>query len=335
MLLDGITGYEGLNEFVAKVLNKTPNLRSFRWSDQSLPGSSLQSLTLQERGNMEKLGKYPKLKHLWIEFSTDLAEKKYAKANRWCSLEGFCNLTSLDLHNLYGNNSHITDELAQCLVNCPNLKPLGLSLGSHFDWKTFGGPVVKDETDNFLEQPCSLYAGRYDSRPLDLHKLRLGFGASPYASKMKDNQNYLENLVCLKGLLSLEFYNGFWVEHPKGVPKDVLPIDFQLLEGKRFSIRAMSTASYSHLSDEISFKLDLPNLSTLVTHTSYNQAPRPVNEDGDVPPLDPSSVLHYALSKYTILDNLLNKGSQLTKLTLCIHNGTQWSSLVVLQGCDK
>ncbi|CAD6444268.1 7a724407-af52-4e39-9517-cf7d409124ef [Sclerotinia trifoliorum] len=346
MILDGITGYEGFDEFVAKVLSRTPNLRSFRWSDQSLPGSSLQNLPLRERGNMEKLRRNPKLRHLWIEFSTDLNGKKYAEANRWCSLEGFCNLTSLNLHNFYGNNSQITDELAQCLVNCPNLKSLGISLGSHYDWKTLGGPVVKDETDNFLEQLCSLYGDRYDSRPLDLHTLRLGFGASPYAPKMRDNQNYLQNLVCTKGLLSLEFYNGLWVEHLEGVPKDVLPIDFQLLEGceslthlsmtglegdvidwlsnrKRFSIRTMSTASYSHFSDEISFKLDLPNLSTLVTH---NQAPRPVNEDGDVPPLDPSSVLHHAVSKYTILDNLLNKGSQLTSLTLCIHYEIQWEN---------
>ncbi|RAL64846.1 hypothetical protein DID88_001442 [Monilinia fructigena] len=188
--------------------------------------------------------------------------------------------------------------------NCPNLKSLGLGQGADLDFSYLWPAVIQTEDDDFLEQLCLLYQTRYKGSPLNLHTLRLGYGTSPYAPKLKNNHSYLKKLVSTKELRTLDLFNGTWVKYLGGDSFDNLPIDYQLLDDcesltdlsvtnfeddvkgwlsdkKRFSIRKISTADYSHESLEPVSKLDLPNL-------------------------------------------FINIYSCLTRLKLCIHFETQW-----------
>lgn len=324
----------------------------FRWSDQSVAEDDFRLLALQEPCVANKLKQQPRLKNLWIEYSTTMPEEKLTSRNCWHPLEGFCNLTSLDLYNFYGDKSHITADLAQCLVNCPNLKSLGLGQGADLDFSYLWPAVVQTEDDDFLEQLCLLYQTRYKGSPLNLHTLRLGCGTSPYAPKLKNNHSYLKKLVYTKELRTLDLFNGIWVKYLGGDSFDNLPIDYQLLDDcesltdlsvtnfeddvkswlsdkRRSSIRKISAADYSHESLELFPKLNLPNLSTIFTHIIFNAEPQDLSvdlpDDDDHFNFHRHPILDSAVSKYTILDNFPNHGLQgLTRLKLCIHFETQW-----------
>ncbi|QSZ37390.1 hypothetical protein DSL72_009488 [Monilinia vaccinii-corymbosi] len=336
--------YKDLLAFMVKFLEMTPNLQSLRWSNQGIYKDVYRTFVLQEPCIINQLKQQPGLRNLWIEFSPN-------EGPVYCwprLLEAFCNLTSLDLYNFTGDRSHITAELARCLVNCPNLRSLGLGQRGH-DAEHLYVPrlvVIEGEDGNFLEQLCLLYHTRYESHPLNLHTLRLGYGTSPYAPKLKENHNYLKRLVCTRKLRTLDIFNGRWIKSLEDYPGNKLPIDYQLLDDcdslanlsvtdvdddlkdwlsdkRRSSIRTISVANYSDKFLGPSYELDLPNISSIIIRMFDAQWYGPV---GDWHAED--LISQFAIPKYTILDNLSIKGLQcLSRLTLSIHYRKQWDHL--------
>lgn len=263
----------------------------------------------------------------------------------WFPLDGFQNLTSLELINVYAQDETlIVDRLARCLAQCPNLKHFGIGLGRDIDAELTYGPPVCNMDENFLESLCLRYDTFYGGLPLRLNSLRLGISASPTRSKESTHQGYLGRLVQTAKLRELDLFNGTYV--PSSDPDTVLQtkIDFSLFDDcvclTHFTITRLSfnvgfwlknerrkslqelTITF-HLSEhtaaqDMPYILKLPNLSTL-----YVREFRSFSEDSaDYDSTDEqlSETDSWATDDQSDLESLLDEDSSSTNVSVLDEN---------------
>jgi hypothetical protein len=151
-------------------------------------------------------------------------------------LDGFKNLTLLELYNFFGITESLIIDLVDVLGECPGLKTLGLSCGCEYDCEEIPESLlIGDEEDyDFLKKLCENYGSRSRLSPLALDTLRLGQGMYIFDSSIMqpvvENQgNYLPKLVQMETLKNLHLFNGLVKEDIYDDPEP-LEVDWSQLE---------------------------------------------------------------------------------------------------------
>jgi hypothetical protein len=146
------------------------------------------------------------LKNLSIMFESQWLEDQFLAEKCFMPLKGFRNLTSLELYNFYGNETRLVRDVVNVLVDCPNLKALGLGLLCDCDTELLPEIVILEGECEFLEKLCLRFESQRGS-PLKLHTLRLGTGMCLFHSSSPEGINFLAKLVDLSGLKCLHVFN--------------------------------------------------------------------------------------------------------------------------------
>ena len=149
-----------------------------------------------------------KLRNLSIQFSSMYLEDRHAAFNCSIPLKGFRNLISLELYELYGDETRLQNDIAGVLSACPNLKMLGLGLACDYDCEVMPEVVILEGECEFLEGLCIQYAARSNTKPLGLETLRLGHGCCVYKSSSTAVGNFLARMIRIEGLKKLHLFNG-------------------------------------------------------------------------------------------------------------------------------
>jgi hypothetical protein len=207
---------EGYASFVSKALRAMPNLRSFRWFDSSMDEESDPSLILQNDELLATLESAPNLRELTLQYCALNSHGPDDLYKRTTHLQGFKNLTLLEIYGFCGAYSDLVEDIANVLKDCPKLKRLGLGMHYEFD-VTYVSPYIHETlVDNgqwdFLEELCLRYGTL--SSPLTIETLRLGTGMFIHKSESPDIGNYIEKLVNIRNVKTLHLYNGY--THPNG-----------------------------------------------------------------------------------------------------------------------
>jgi len=181
------------------------------------------------------------LRSLSILFESRSLEMLQDAEKCFMPLKGFRNLTSLELYNFYGTETQHVKDLANVLIDCTNLKTLGLGLLCDCDIQITPEIIILDEECEFLEQLCHYFASK-GATPLHLQKLRLGTGMclidstgsshedSSHENSSHERNSFLAKLVDLNELKTLHVFNDLV---KNGLDDDVwgLEIDWSLLDG--------------------------------------------------------------------------------------------------------
>jgi hypothetical protein len=146
------------------------------------------------------------LKSLLIQFESLWPGDKILADKCWIALEGFRNLTSLELYNFHGTESHLIKEITGVLVNSPNLKTLGLGLLCDCDAGMLLEVTILEGECKFLENLCLRFQSQKAS-PLKLHTLKLGTGMCLSEPRSVENVDFLAKLVDISGLKCLHLFN--------------------------------------------------------------------------------------------------------------------------------
>jgi hypothetical protein len=152
----------------------------------------------------------PTLREIFISFGAIICDDSDYIYNCWASLNGFRNLTSLEIYDFYGNHTLLIRDIVHVLRDSPCLTKLGLGFAVEMDFDDgeavlFGAPG--HETD-FLERLCEVYGSTCQNAPLALETLRLGFGFYLNKSSNATNGHYLTKLLTMRSLEVLHLYNG-------------------------------------------------------------------------------------------------------------------------------
>jgi hypothetical protein len=125
---------------------------------------------------LRALKQSPIIKNVSIVFPSQHLEDLFAASNCSIPLDGFVNLTSLQLFNLYGAFDALAKDIAAFLGRCPSLKSLGLGIACKFSGVIPHEPLLMGEEVDFLEKLCIKYEKQAPKPRLELETLRLGQG---------------------------------------------------------------------------------------------------------------------------------------------------------------
>ena len=146
------------------------------------------------------------LERLWIQFSGQWLEDRDTGRHCYMPLEGFRNISSLELYNFYGDEADLIDDVSNVLKDCPNLKTLGLGLACECRAEMQPEPILEGQ-GRFLERLCLRYGNQGKTNPLPLETLRLGSGLCLFESDSAATGNFLAKLVNLPSLKRLDVFN--------------------------------------------------------------------------------------------------------------------------------
>lgn len=204
------SGYVSL---VVRILKEMKNLQSFRWIDSTYDDNYRPSLMLRNQELLQALKQSATIKNISILFASQHLDDQMDALNCSISLEGFDNLTSLELYNFYGDPDSLAVEIANVLAECPGLKTLGLGFACDFDCNASPDVLIIGEDEytlHFLEKVCVNYASP-TRVSLALDTLRLGHGIFLSDSVMREfskTHKYLFKLVKLETLKIFYLFNG-------------------------------------------------------------------------------------------------------------------------------
>jgi hypothetical protein len=137
------------------------------------------------------LQKSPTLRKLSVQFASQCLEEDSEPYNAFVSLQGFSNLTSLELYGFYGDDEQLVKDIASVLKSLPTLTMLGLGMAYPCDPSGSSEVLLIVNGDpNFLENLCLEYHSRRGSSPLALDTLRLGHGMFFYRSDPTSTDNF-------------------------------------------------------------------------------------------------------------------------------------------------
>ena len=168
---------------------------------------------LRNQELLQALKQSATIKNISILFASQHLDDQMDALNCSISLEGFDNLTSLELYNFYGDPDSLAVEIANVLAECPGLKTLGLGFACDFDCNALPDVLIIGEDEytlHFLEKVCVNYASP-TRVSLALDTLRLGHGIFLSDSVMREfskTHKYLFKLVKLETLKNFYLFNG-------------------------------------------------------------------------------------------------------------------------------
>lgn len=202
-----------------------PNLRTFRWFDCSMDERCDPSLILQNNELLVTLESAPNLRELTLQYCALYSHGPHDLYKRTTQLQGFKNLTSLEIYGFFGAHSDLVEDIANVLKDCPGLKRLGLGMHYEVDVSDEFHEIVlvRDGQCGFLEELCLRYGTL--SSPLKLGTLRLGTGMFIHKSESPDTGNYIEKLVNIQNVETLHLYNGY--THPNSNLDEYAPSEIQ------------------------------------------------------------------------------------------------------------
>lgn len=166
--------------------------------------------------------------NLHISFTPQLLCETAGAFNCFIPLDGFNNLTLLELYEFWGPYENLAKDIACLLTRCPALKTLGLGLACEGDCDINPYTIFIEGDFDFLEILCLEYES-LGAAPLRLETLRLGFGMCVYESKNASVGNYLEALFKIECLQVLHIFNG-WVRLGPDVEDELMQVDWYLLD---------------------------------------------------------------------------------------------------------
>lgn len=140
---------EAVHSLYSKLL--TPKVR---WADSSCEEACDTALIVSDAEIISALKGCQTLKSLLIQFESQWPGDKSIADKCWIPLEGFRNLTSLELYNFYGTEAPLIREITGVLVNSPNLKTLGLGLLCDCDAEMLLEQTILEGECEFLENLC-------------------------------------------------------------------------------------------------------------------------------------------------------------------------------------
>jgi hypothetical protein len=184
-----------------------------RWIDSTYDDNYRPSLMLRNQELLQALKQSATIKNISILFASQHLDDQMDALNCSISLEGFDNLTSLELYNFYGDPDSLAVEIANVLAECPGLKTLGLGFACDFDCNALPDVLIIGEDEytlHFLEKVCVNYASP-TRVSLALDTLRLGHGIFLSDSVMREfskTHKYLFKLVKLETLKNFYLFNG-------------------------------------------------------------------------------------------------------------------------------
>jgi hypothetical protein len=316
---------------------------------------------LIEQGILSELKKHSGLKHLSLHMNEHCWPDKLNIPEFRIDARDFRNLSSFELHRIYGKGPLLADDIAQCLIGSPNLKVLALGLDSDVNTDTmFFDSLVLDHYENILKDLCHIYKDRYNGSPLALHTLRLGYGVVPLETPDGNDQRYLNKLVETRGLRVLQIFNGLATSDggpessdddsdgysAEGMDNLPMKVNFELFE----DCEALRSLSLTRLPEEgriwlndrrrstiqeltiEGFSGKYPNINELAGNLRLPHLAKLTvyeilgvcSEEPEFDPLPWHNVLELDLFKDSILNTLEDKGSQLTSLTLSIDLRLHW-----------
>jgi len=262
-------------------------------------------------------------------------------------LDGFKNLTSLELYNCYGNFALLIKDLVTVLTDCPGLKLFGLGVQFEDDLRGIPDDLDVNYEIEFLEKLCVDYGSRDGTSPLPLDTLRLGnhmFLYDPCYRYGGKDRIYLQKLVQLDRLRNFHIYNGS-IYH--GDEDDDMQVDWrQLIECK--SLEQLSVTRFtediqnwlvdfgSSVKDLIitdcysPYEEDLDHFDLLEdVHLSMLFIQSKLGSTSDLDDWldridDPWDTARIDADEITVLDRLPDGGAHLTRLGLSLDFETQW-----------
>ncbi|KAK0115629.1 hypothetical protein ONS95_000101 [Cadophora gregata] len=200
-------------EPLVHILQQMPKLQLLQWTDSSFELHDC-ILLLRNPDLLDCLKSRKSLRNVAIQFcAANCTETVDGLENCSTTLQGFKNLTSLELYNFYGDCKAILKDIANTLAECPCLKKLGLGRATkttYGDQNGIGSDelLILDDVD-LLESLCLLYGAQVGTLPLKVHTLRLGYSMFFTEPSSSTVGNYLTKLLDLRTLKSLEMYNGY------------------------------------------------------------------------------------------------------------------------------
>jgi len=323
---------------------------------------------LRNKNFLNALKNCETLQDLSIQFASELLEDNTAACNCSMPLNGFRNLTSLELYQFYGNETRLINDIADVLSDCPRLKRLGLGMACDYDCGGAPEVLIMPGDCSFLERLCVRYESQRKSPPLKLETLRLGNGMFLHSPSSPDGSNFLRKLLKVDGLKSLHVFNGL-VKGDFDDEEEPMEIDWTFLSnctslrqlavtrlqddirqwlnnGGKSVQELIVTEHYSMYDDDLDNldALRLPHLSMLFTREMTVPERDPEDEWSDVdsweldsdsedtglPDLEPQFTPKLDRSVITALDRLYDGGTNLKRLGLFFDFETQWVGPKVL-----
>lgn len=178
------------------------------WLDESCEDSFDPALILRNPDLLVALKSTQTLRNIFIQYGPLITDPV---AVRKCHipLNGFRNLTSLELYDFYRDHDRLVKEIAKALCDSPLLKKLGLGFACEWaeeDEAVFYGAPGREP--DFLERLCEFYSSISKKGPLALETLRLGFGIYLERPSKPSKSHYLTKLLNVRSLKVLHVYNG-------------------------------------------------------------------------------------------------------------------------------
>lgn len=166
-----------INNFLARLIEAMPNLRSFLFAhrhpssntkltlcfsiyDGSFEHESWPSQLFQQSKWLKTLKKLPKLKNVQFDINSFLDDVHGLDITREIAVKsiGFKDLTSLQLYNLQGPEKKILKDLTMTLRACPQLTVLGLGRSCDADIDVNDNVMILEDEIGLLEKLCVGYA---------------------------------------------------------------------------------------------------------------------------------------------------------------------------------
>ncbi|PMD38563.1 hypothetical protein L207DRAFT_568185 [Hyaloscypha variabilis F] len=230
--------------FVIRLLKETTNLQAFRWIDSTYDDTYRPTTMLRNRRLLRALKQSSTIKNVSILFASQYLDDPDDALRCSIPLDGFKNLTSLELYNFFGEPDPLIHDIANVLAECPDLKTLGLGFACDFDCYNSPEVLILSEEIHFLEKLCETYGSQPGIRPLVLETLRLGHGIFLFESVMQgdsETNKYLAKLVHLETLRNLYIYNSLVKQDLDDELIESMEVDWDQLEDCK-SVRRLSVS---------------------------------------------------------------------------------------------
>jgi hypothetical protein len=201
-----------------------------RWLDVAFEDNYVLCRIIKDAAVVKALKNCKSLKNVSIQFSSHYLEDRRTAHHCWIPLEGFRDLTSLELFSFYGSKPKLVDDLASLLCSCPGLKTLGLGMACDFDCEELPETLIIEDEDYFLEKLCMVYESKGNPPPLALETLRLGYGMYLFQPPSSTGKNdFLSKLVKVAGLKILHLFNDSIKYGSEDADRENMEIDWALL----------------------------------------------------------------------------------------------------------
>ncbi|KAE9378854.1 hypothetical protein N431DRAFT_396731 [Stipitochalara longipes BDJ] len=188
------------------------NIRSFRWVVPYFDSDWNAPQIITDPGLFEILKESKTIKHIELRVANTWLPSRYPATNCTMPLNGFRNLTSLELyHFFYDDKVRVLEDLASTLADSPHLQNFGLGMACNFNSDLNPEVIMVEDELDFLEKLCVEYGSRKSTSPLHLKSLKLGHGMFILKSRSIANSspdNFLAKLVRTSGLKTLHIFNG-------------------------------------------------------------------------------------------------------------------------------